>query len=300
MPKSLRFLLLVLPFLFVNAAGAAKSPCRIIAQDAWQSCRLGARDDYWLARGICTNIAAAGCADTAGEDQDDTLAECDDQYAARLDVCEEVGQGRYEPAIDPAHFTADVTNPYFPLTPGKVFRYESNAGGHLEVDEVHVTHDVKVIAGVPCRVVHDVATRDGEVIEDTLDWYSQDSQGNVWYFGEESRQYEDGELIDIQGSWKAGRNQAQPGIIMEAHPQAGDAYRQEFALEEAEDLGRVVMLNASVTVPYGSFNPCLVTEDFSSLEPGVIEHKYYASGVGTVLEIDADGGRVELVSVTNE
>ena len=288
-------------FLFGSLRTSASSPCVKTAQDLHKSCQLGANADYYLALAICENLLSSAersaCAREAGEESRDALDECGEQNAARLDVCEELGGAAYQPFIDPDDFVEEVDNPFFPLRPGTMLVYESHTPDGLERQEMKITRDTKTILGVSCVVVHDVVTLDGEVVEDTLDWYAQDRAGNVWYFGEESKDYEDGELVSLGGSWKAGRDGAQPGIIMEAHPQVGDLYRQEFMPGEAEDLARVAGLNASVVVPYGSFTGLLATQDFSPLEPGIVEQKFYAPGIGTVLEIGADGGRNELVDI---
>jgi hypothetical protein len=155
---------------------------------------------------------------------------------------------------------------------------------------------------VTCIVVHDRAELNGVLSEDTLDWYAQDVEGNVWYFGEQSLQYENGKVASIDGSWEAGEDGALPGIIMKAHPAVGDVYRQEFALGEAEDLARVLSLDASATVPFGgTYDNCLKTEDFSPLEPDHVENKFFAAGVGEILTIDTDTGvREELIDVVTE
>jgi hypothetical protein len=156
-----------------------------------------------------------------------------------------------------------------------------------------------VNAPVSTTVVHDVATEDGDVVEDTFDWYAQDTDGTVWYFGEDTKAYEDGE-VSTEGSWEAGVAGAQPGIIVTENPQVGDAYRQEFAAGVAEDRAEVLSLTAAVTVPYGSFENCLMTKDFSDLEPGIVEHKVFCPGVGQVSARTVEGGTdyEELVSIT--
>jgi hypothetical protein len=164
---------------------------------------------------------------------------------------------------------------------------------------VVVTGDTKDILGVPCVVVRDTVTLDGEVIEDTFDWFAQDADGNVWYFGEDTKEYEDGEVVTTEGSWEAGVDGAEPGIVMEADPQVGDRYRQEFYEGHAEDMATVLSLDETADVPYGSYEDVLMTEDTTPLEPDVLERKFYARGVGVVLEVDVNGGgeREELVSV---
>jgi hypothetical protein len=202
----------------------------------------------------------------------------------------------YEPAFDPGSFVDGVDNPYFPLVPGTTMVYEGSGGERVEVT---VTSDTKEILGITPTVVRDQVFEDDELIEDTFDWYAQDGAGNVWYLGEATEEYENGEVVSTEGSWEAGVDDAQPGIIMLADPQVGDTYRQEFYEGEAEDLARVEALGESVEVPYGSFDDVLVTEDWTPLEPDVHEQKSYAPGVGVVFEeIVAGGeGQLELVEV---
>jgi len=291
-----------------TVAGASPSlaanPCAAAAQDIQKSCQAGAIDDFWLASARCVNLSSreelAECNAQAFEDRKDAQDECADQYDARRQVCDRLGGGAYQPELDPAGFVEGITNPYFPLVPGTTLIYEHHTPDGLERDVTHVTHDVKEILGIPCTVVRDVVTLDGEVIEDTLDWYAQDIDGNVWYMGEEAKDYEEDELISIEGSWRAGRDGALPGIIMEAHPMVGDFYRQEYYPDEAEDVAGVRNLDRTVTVPYGTFDHCLMTDEFSPIEPGVIESKLYAEGIGTVLEIEADGTRLELIAITHD
>jgi hypothetical protein len=147
-------------------------------------------------------------------------------------------------------------------------------------------------------VVRDTVTVNGQVIEDTYDWYAQDSEGNVWYFGEDSKTYENGVVTSTEGSWEAGVDGALPGIVMKASPQIGETYRQEYYPGVAEDMADVASITESVKVPYGDFEYVLKTRDYSPLNPDVIEYKYYASGVGFILETNADGGgRIELIEI---
>jgi hypothetical protein len=208
------------------------------------------------------------------------------------------GGGAYDPVISPAHFTPVITNPFLPLTPGTTLVYHTQTPEGLEVGTFEVTSKQVVIMGVTCLEVHDTSTVNGVLTEDTLDWFAQDSAGNVWYFGENSKQYSDGLIVGVAGSWTAGVNGAKPGIIMLARPQIGDTYRQEFAMGVAEDFGRVLGLNEYVTVPYGSLSNSLKTLDSSTLEPTGREHKYFANGIGNVLTIEVSTGqRTELVQI---
>jgi hypothetical protein len=203
----------------------------------------------------------------------------------------------YKPSIDPARFVTGVNNTYFPLVPGTVFDYDV-----LESDEavtVTVTGDTKVVMGVTCVVVHDVAKVGGIVEEDTYDWYAQDVDGTVWYFGEDTTAFEGG-TSSKEGSWQAGVDGAQPGIVMLGTPTVGQRYRQEFFEGEAEDEGEVLSVDASVTVPYGSFTGCVQTRDFTALEPAIEENKYYCPGIGQVRAQAVKGGsqHEDLVALT--
>jgi hypothetical protein len=139
----------------------------------------------------------------------------------------------------------------------------------------------------------------GKLTEKTFDYYAQDKKGNVWYFGEDTKEYENGKVVSTQGSWEAGKAGAKPGIIMQAHPKVGQSHRQEYSKGSAEDTAKVLALNGSVKVPYGSFDHSLVTKEWSPLEPGVTEHKYYAAGVGDLRGVTVKGPSetLELVDV---
>jgi hypothetical protein len=208
----------------------------------------------------------------------------------------------YAPTIDPARFTDRVTNRYFPLTPGITYVYEGTKDGTPQRNEVTVSGDAKTILGVRCVVVHDVVTEEGNLVEETFDWYAQDSGGNVWYFGEDSKEYEGGKVTSTKGSWEAGVDGAQPGIVMEAAPKVGDTYRQEYYAGEAEDMATVLNVNESKTVSAGSYQEVVVTGDFTALEPDQVEHKYFAPGVGFVAGSMVKGGseETELVEITTQ
>lgn len=171
--------------------------------------------------------------------------------------------------------------------------------GEEEIIEVTVTDETAEILDVTCIEVRDIVTVDGEVVEDTRDWYAQDKYGNVWYFGEIALNYEDGQISDIEGSWTAGEDGALPGIMMEADPQIGQIYRQEFLLGEAEDVAEVISLTETVVSNEIEYTDCLQTLEYSPLAPDTFEFKYYKSGVGLVLEENPDSGEVlELLAFT--
>jgi len=165
---------------------------------------------------------------------------------------------------------------------------------------VTVLDETKVVMGVETRVVHDVVTEDGELVEDTHDWYAQDAEGNVWYFGEKTKEFENGKVATTAGSWEAGVDGAQPGILVPAAPKVGATYRQEYYEGEAEDAAAVLSLDEKAEVPFGAFDGVLMTKDFTPLQPEILEHKFYARGVGLVLALAISGGsgREELVEFT--
>jgi hypothetical protein len=146
--------------------------------------------------------------------------------------------------------------------------------------------------------VHDLVSEDGQVVEDTYDWYAQDRWGNVWYLGEDTTEYENGKPVSTEGSWEAGVDGALAGVIMPAQPAVGLAYRQEYYAGEAEDAGEILSLDEKVDVPYGSFEGALMTHDFTALDPSADEHKYYVKGIGPVLTLalPEGSGREELLS----
>ena len=199
--------------------------CAKTSHDALTSCGFGVHDDYNLALGKCRNLPTVSerkaCRQEAQEEKQSGFEECRDQFAARQEICRTLGKDPYNPVIDSANFVATIDNPYFPLTPGTTFIYEGTTEKGPEHIEVNVTHDTKVILGVTCTAVRDTVTVDGELVEDTIDWYAQDTAGNVWYFGENSLSYEDGLIVSLEGSWMAGVDGAKPGIIMEGESTSG-------------------------------------------------------------------------------
>ncbi len=312
-------LLVLLILLAPVGASAAQKFCSATTAAAFDACENAARDDLNTALGICTNVsdqdARSQCVADAKDARHEAEQSCKDQRAARRDVCHTLGEARYEPSFDPADFDADFEhlthpNPLFPIAIGNQWVY---AGGG-EIDTLEIQNATKLISGVTCIVAHDVVTTDGDLTEDTNDWFAQAKSGDVFYCGEEAKQYEsfDGddprvpELVGNDGSFKAGREGAQTGILFLAAPTVGALYRQEFDLGNAEDIGEVL----STTYKYGQsaeldqFVPqalaellcsaanCVVTRDFSPLEPDAPEHKFYVPGIGDFLEIDLSTGGV--------
>lgn len=208
-------------------------------------------------------------------------------------------QGSERVRLDPAEFTTEIDNPYWPMRPGSRWVYsETDSSGAEQRVVVTVTHRTRRIAnGVEARVVHDVVSQDGQLVEVTDDWYAQDAEGNVWYLGEQTAEYEHGRRVATAGSFEAGVDGAQAGVLLPANPAVGLAYRQEYYEGQAEDRAKVLALDAQAEVPFGYYDRALLTEDRNPLEPRVLELKLYARGVGPVLVLSASGGggREELV-----
>jgi hypothetical protein len=287
----------------LGSIARASDPCTTSANAARYGCRQAAHSRLWYERAHCENLPTstlrAQCRMDALIAYEEALDECQDQHEARLELCDELGGGRYAPEIVPSHFSSVIDNPYMPLVPGTTRSYEKLTAEGLETVDVTVTYETRLILGVTCVVVHDIVALDGEVVEDTFDWFAQDDEGNVWYFGEATAEYENGFPINNAGQREAGADHALPGIVMLGALQEGEIYRQEFYIGIAEDAAEVEATSTPVVVPFGVFPSCLQTEDFSPLEPDHEEWKYYAPGIGLVLEFDPQSGsRTELVSIT--
>ncbi|MDH3261697.1 MAG: hypothetical protein OEM81_04765 [Acidimicrobiia bacterium] len=203
--------------------------------------------------------------------------------------------------LDPADFTTTIDNPYWPMEPGTRWTYREVQpdGTESEVVVIVTTLTKEIANGITARVVRDTVTEDGAIIEDTIDWYAQDGQGNIWYLGEDTAEFEDGEIVSTSGSFEAGIDGALPGIIIPADPQPGMKYRQEYYTGEAEDNGEVLAIDEMADTPYGHFNDAILTKDTTPLESDVLEYKLYAKDVGPVLIIGVSGGGgpEELISV---
>lgn len=292
--------------------------CSATAQALFQACGYDFQDDYWTAVAVCTNIVdntkRTQCLNRANAARNDSEQLCYDQLAGRLNACQVLGEERYDPAFRPAAFDDDFTNltrpnPYFPLTIGHRWEYR----GGTESNTLEVLNRTKRIAGVTCIVVRDLVKDNGRLIEATDDWYAQAKNGNTWYCGEEVKNYASfqgdnpslPELVDTDGSFKAGRDGDKPGIIFPFKPTVGAAYLEEFSLGNAEDVTEIL----STTYAFGAdpeldrFVPgalarifctgnCVVTKNYSLLEPGVVGRKYYARGIGVFLEVDPDSGDI--------
>ena len=228
-------------------------------------------------------LAASGCGGAVGAPREGTA----------------LPRGSESVTLDPADFTVDITNRYWPMRPGDQW-ISSETDGKGDALQVEVTVEdatYTVAAGIEARVVHDVVSRDGAVVEDTLDWYAQDADGNLWYLGEQTAEYESGQVASTEGSWEAGVDGAQPGIAVPADPRPGLTYRQEYLAGEAEDQGTVLSTTEQVGVPTGIYTGALLTRDTTALEPDLVELKFYVPGIGPVLTLESSGGsgREELI-----
>jgi hypothetical protein len=203
------------------------------------------------------------------------------------------------PPTLPAAFAGQIDNPYLPLTPGTTLTYKGKLDGQSATDVFAVTNRTKTILGVAATVVHDQVVIHGDLVEDTEDWFAQDTDGNVWYLGEDTKELDHGQVVSTEGSWEAGSNNASAGIFMPAQPRVGAVFKQEDAKKVAEDCTKIVDVNASVKTPFVTSSSALKTEEFSLLEPGVLDNKYYVRNIGLVGEQTVQGGTdfLELVSV---
>jgi hypothetical protein len=319
------FGLAMLSFGIAVATGALASPgpgartCAAVASVQSEACRAESKADSATARAVCLTLTdaadRAACFGDAKSARDEASAECRDQRSARRDLCEELGGGPYDPPFDPADHDTDFAspaheNPYFPLAIGDRWEF----AGEDEAIEIEVQDETKLIDGVTCVVVRDRASLDGVVVEDTDVLFAHAKDGAVHYCGEISQSLElfpgdeplEPELVSIDGSWKAGRDGAQSGTLFPAAPTVGLVYRQEFAPGIAEDAARIL----STTYGFGSdpdldalvpqalaellcaADDCVVTAEFAPLDPGALEHKYYAAGVGLFLETNPEDGEV--------
>jgi len=219
----------------------------------------------------------------------------------RKQMQKEQSTSEYDPQINPNNFVSQINNKFLTLTPGTMFVYESHVDEGIERIEYVVTNEKRIVMGIETIVVWDREWLNDDLVEDTRDWFAQDMEGNVWYFGEESKEFSGGKIVSTKGSWESGIDGAKPGIIMMATPQIGETYRQEYYQNEAEDMGKVISLDEIISVPYGTFSGCLKTKDWTPLETNSEEFKYYCPEVGGVVleEKLYDEETMELVEVTS-
>ncbi|NHN38663.1 hypothetical protein G8764_15240 [Pseudomaricurvus alcaniphilus] len=333
--------LMAIMFLLGSADLWAAQACTRTADIMRRACSFDVRDDLNEAIAVCINMRdrdeRAECLAEAREERLEGLDECKAQRRARRQLCNIIGEAPYDMAdiwaaenfVHPDDINSGNANPWFDLTPGSSQTYF----GDGETITVLVTDEIKLINGVHCRTVNDLVTEDGLDVEDTDDWYAQDTDGNVWYCGEISENFEfyegdepeAAELVDIDGSWKAFRDGAQPGILFFADGAAnvGRTYRQEVAWGDAEDVGKILTVSApgmlpddecedeDVTAAVAEFlsercveegaeaGHCMVTLEYTPIEPDASAHKYYAPGVGLLAEVE-DGACIALQGVIDE
>jgi hypothetical protein len=238
-------------------------------------------------------LAAAACGSSATSSQTSTSP------TPQIQLSESpVSGASYNPSIVPSNFTDQITNKYWPLTPGNTWVYDGTKDGVPQHVVVQVQNTSRTIAGVRCVVVIDTVTMNSSLEEKTTDWYAQDKQGNVWYFGEDSKDYKNGVVVSTAGTWETGVDGALPGIIVQSNPQTGTpTYRQEYRPGVAEDMARVISLSATQKVPAGTFHNTLALLDTDPLNPTKIEHKYYAPGVGPVFVKRVGSAHREVISL---
>ena len=203
--------------------------------------------------------------------------------------------------VNPANFVDTIDNPYFPHIPGAKYVYEGQTEDGVERTILDVLDRKKLVAGIKTTVMRDRVYQEGQIVEDTFDYFAQDKSGNVWYFGEDVKNYEDGALVDTDGSWLAGVGGAVPGIVMYATPAAhiGETYNQEMLRGIAEDKGKVLASGLSLSVPFGTFHNVVKTFNFTPLDAESKEYKYFAAGVGEIKTVDLlTGEEAELVTYT--
>jgi hypothetical protein len=245
-------------------------------------------------------VAVAACALLAGAcGDDDSGSGSQTATSGAGDGQSALPQGSDPVQLDPADFTTEIDNPYWPMARGN--RWVSRS--QTERIVVEVTNRTKDVDGIEAVVVRDTVTdNNGDLVEVTDDWYAQDSDGNIWYLGEDVKDYKDGKVVSTAGSWEHGVDGAQAGIAIPAAPRASLEYRQEYYEGKAEDTAKVLSVTEQVRVPAGTYEDCLETEDTTPLEPDAVEHKYYAKGVGPVLneKVSPDRAREELISFTVE
>jgi hypothetical protein len=203
--------------------------------------------------------------------------------------------------LKPEDFVKQIDHPYWPMAVGSKWVFsQTDFEGNRERIEITVTNRKKVVQGIEATVVRDVVTSDGELVEDTFDWYAQDKDGNLWYLGEDTTEFENGKPVTKAGSWEAGVKGAQAGVFLPGNPEVGMTYRQEYLEGEAEDQTKVLSVDEQIAGPTGSYKGVVMTKDWTPLQPDILEHKFYARGVGPVLVIGVSGGQFweELVRFT--
>ena len=314
--------LIVGTLVVLTYASAEIIGCSAAARNSNLACNFAAKDDLFTARAICMDSPdddLGTCLNEARAEYEDVLDECIDILDAQVEVCDLTDDAAHTPDfgpdfagnfVDPLQIGLSVAaNPYFPLVQGNRWVYEGSfeEDGEVMTETITVTvlNETKLVDGITCVVVRDVVEVDAELVEDTDDWFAQDVDGNVWYCGEEVKDYEtfEGdepslpELVSDDGSFKAGRDGDRGGILMPQVAEVGTVFRQELSVGNAEDVVEILATDGNESaVAAACSDNCLVTRDFSPLDPESEENKYYAPGIGLIVEIDlTTGDRVELI-----
>lgn len=275
--------------------------CELTAFALRESARTAARATLWrdLARSFQEPWhRRAALLAVAMQDYRVRLRDADRIHGARMLACLELGSGAYAPSLRPNEFSGTVDALYFPLVPGRTYVYEGRKPeGDVRI-EMQVLNDVRLVDGVPCRPVRTIETLNGTVVEETHEWFTRHvGSGDVWYMSELSMHYEDGRLESLHGTWTSGRDGAKPGIRMMANGLAGESRRMEYLVDEAEDIIKVIATGVTVTTAMGTYTGCVQVEEWSPLE-NERETKYFAPGIGLVLEVNqATGERVEFIGM---
>ena len=300
-----------------SVRGIARKTCSATAATLYMACRAQNMGDAFVAKAKCLNVTDAldrtQCRKDAETEKADARDTCREMRAGRRDACRLLGENAYDPRVDQTLFDDPHAlvhaNPYFPLTIGNHWEYRSA----IETDTVDIVDEIKLINGVHCVVARDIVEKPTGEAEHTNDWYAQAKDGNTWYFGEETADFATfsgdapqlPELVSIEGSFKWGRDRDKGGIIFLASPKVGDAYLEEFSLANAEDVTEVL----STTYSYGAggdldqlvpaalaqilcAGDCVVTKNYSLLEPGDFARKYHAKGIGVFLEVEVQTSEV--------
>lgn len=285
----------VLNGLYSTAALAQRiNTCEQTAETLSQACEFEAADDQRVGLAICLNLTNPGawlaCRRDVQSSYAAALRNCEAVEDAREDVCDVVGTGPYDPVIHPTNFVPTITNLYAPFQPGRWWEYRKVTDEGVERIRVEVLNQTRNIQGVKVTTLRDRVWLDGVLIEDTIDWLAQQTNGDVRYFGEIVKNFEDGLLANLDGSFEAGKDGAKSGIWVKYAPRVGEFYRQEWAPNNAEDMVEILDLDAPDNVPFRGTAPVLKTRDYTPLSPDAVEFKFYVPGIGFVLEVNPDTG----------
>ncbi|MBC8405545.1 MAG: hypothetical protein H8E15_09985 [Planctomycetes bacterium] len=295
-------ILAVFPSLLMSAAAYAQSD-QAVAKAIRQAARLEVQADFWM--NVATTLSNPGGnlreqLSEAWDERNAGLIMADRQFQSRLLYEQRLDEKFYRPKIVASQFSALVDNPYLPQVPGRTLVYERQMQDGVERIEISALHGSVMVNGIECQPVREYETIDGVLVEDTQNWMAQHVSGDVWYFGEVAQAFEGGFLESLDGSWRYGCDDAQPGLLMLRENFIGEAYRQEYALNVAEDIAEILATGITVTTPVGTFHDCIKVLEVTPIDPDDVVQKIYAPGVGMVLEVDlTTGERSELIEIRN-